>query len=253
MTAQQVAAARRHFKLMGGARVETDHAQIASDPGRPSVWDANLAFAKPGADPARFLAEVREQLAGADSLVVIADALTDPAIEAALALAGFAVCQQLIEMVAERIDLPAPPPPVSLIPVADDASRATFAALIEADFAEGRRTGAMDAATADGLMAQMLGRAGYYRIIMSGGVPQGYGMAMVCPGRLGLIENLFTLPAARGQGLMSAFIAAVTEDLRDAGCDAVFLDAHADQPPKQLYARLGFVPVAMARTWVMAD
>ena len=49
---------------------------------------------------------------------------------------------------------------------------------------------------------------------------------------------------------MSAFIVAATARLREEGCDAVFLDAHAGDTPKHLYARLGFAPVAVTRTWV---
>jgi hypothetical protein len=30
----------------------------------------------------------------------------------------------------------------------------------------------------------------------------------------------------------------------------VFLDAHAHDTPKRLYARLGFAPIAVTRTWV---
>jgi hypothetical protein len=49
---------------------------------------------------------------------------------------------------------------------------------------------------------------------------------------------------------MSGFIADAARRLRAQGCDAVFLDAHAHDTPKHLYARLGFAPVALTRTWV---
>ena len=75
-------------------------------------------------------------------------------------------------------------------------------------------------------------------------------MTAPCPNGLGLIENLFTKPAHRGRGLMSAFIIEAARRLRAAGCDAVFLDAHAHDTPKRLYRRLGFAPVALTRTWV---
>lgn len=74
-------------------------------------------------------------------------------------------------------------------------------------------------------------------------------MTAICPDGLGLIENLFTLSDQRGRGLMSSFIVAAAARLRAAGCDAVFLDAHARDTPKRLYARLGFQPVAVTRTW----
>jgi hypothetical protein len=45
-------------------------------------------------------------------------------------------------------------------------------------------------------------------------------------------------------------IAAFTDRLRAAGSHTVFLGALATEHPKHLYARLGFRPVTLARTWV---
>jgi len=36
------------------------------------------------------------------------------------------------------------------------------------------------------------------------------------------------------------------------GCETLFLGALADEQAKRLYARLGFRPVGLARTWVKA-
>ena len=45
-------------------------------------------------------------------------------------------------------------------------------------------------------------------------------------------------------------IAAFTHRLRAARCHTIFLGALATERPKQLYARLGFHAVALARGWV---
>jgi predicted GNAT family acetyltransferase len=37
--------------------------------------------------------------------------------------------------------------------------------------------------------------------------------------------------------------------LRARGCEPIFLGALANDRPKRLYARLGFRPVTLARTW----
>ena len=86
-------------------------------------------------------------------------------------------------------------------------------------------------------------------LIVAGGEAVGYGTATVCPGGLGVIEDLYTHPDRRRRGLMSAFIAAAVDRLREAGCSGVFLDAHVDAAPQQLYAALGFAPIALTRTW----
>jgi GNAT superfamily N-acetyltransferase len=65
-----------------------------------------------------------------------------------------------------------------------------------------------------------------------------------------MIEDLFTLPVARGRGVARGMIAGFVERLQGAGCRTVFLGAVADDWPKRLYARLGFRPVTLARTWV---
>ena len=45
-------------------------------------------------------------------------------------------------------------------------------------------------------------------------------------------------------------IAAFAGRLRDGGCHTIFLGALADEQAKTLYARLGFRPVMLARSWV---
>jgi predicted GNAT family acetyltransferase len=45
-------------------------------------------------------------------------------------------------------------------------------------------------------------------------------------------------------------IAAFASDLRASNCHTIFLGALAGEAAKRLYARLGFRPVMLARTWV---
>ncbi len=246
--ARRVAAARRWFRVQGHVPVERDGVTIVATPAHPNTWDANFVMAGPGVGAAAVLAALERFDRWR---VVQADALTEPGVEAALALAGFRAETLLIEMLAEQVAAPLPAPAIELERVGD-AAWARLAALVEADHREGKRTGDYDAAVAAGLLAGMRRRLGPcdYWLLTEGGVDLGYGMTAVCPNGLGLIENLFTLPEHRGRGLMSAFIVEAARRLRVAGCDGVFLDAHADDTPKLLYARLGFRPVAVARTWV---
>jgi predicted GNAT family acetyltransferase len=65
-----------------------------------------------------------------------------------------------------------------------------------------------------------------------------------------MIEDLFTLPEARRRGIATAMIAAFADRLHAQGCHTIFLGALATEPPKHLYARLGFHPIALARSWV---
>ena len=60
-------------------------------------------------------------------------------------------------------------------------------------------------------------------------------------GRTAQIEDLATLEEHRGRGYASALVLRALEEARQAGCDLVFLVADAEDWPKLLYGRLGFV------------
>lgn len=249
--AKRVAEARRWYREQGYAPVRDGGVTLIVTPAYPDTWDANWASAEPGASGEALIAALDRHMTHSRWRVAITDALTDPEAEAALALAGFRTESVLIEMTATAVTPTRPTQPVSLEPVTE-ANWATFAALVDADMREGKRTGEHDERVAAGLLDGMRRRLGAcdYQLLVEGGDPVGYGMTAGCPNGLGLIENLFTLPQHRGRGLMSGFIADAADRLLAAGCDAVFLDAHAHDTPKRLYAALGFRPVALSRTWV---
>lgn len=249
--AGRVAAARRWCRRSGLDPVEAGGVTIVAMPAHPDTWEANFVCAGRGVSPDAVLAALDGHFAHSPWRVAQVDCLTDPAVEAALALAGFRAGNTLIEMAARDVAPPHPLPAVELRRVGD-AEWAGFAALVDADLREGKRTGELGEGAAAGLLAVMRRRMETCTLWLldEGGVAVGYGMTAHCPNGLGLIESLFTLPEHRGRGLMSGFIAEAARRLRAAGCDAMVLDAHAHDGPKRLYARLGFAPVAVTRTWV---
>lgn len=249
--ARRVAAARRWFRERGHDVIDDGSARIVATPDAPDTWDANFALPGPDANAGAMLAAVDRAMVHSRWRVVITDALTDPAIDAALALAGFEQGGPLIEMMAHGLPTPRHPLPRPTFPaVLDDADWQRMLALVAIDHAEGKRTGTIDEAVGAGLIAAMRRRSpDNYRLIVVDGQAVGYGLAVACPNGLGLIENLFALPDWRGRGLMSAFIVAAVDRLRRGGCDGVFLDALAHESAKSLYAALGFRPVAVARQW----
>lgn len=66
-------------------------------------------------------------------------------------------------------------------------------------------------------------------------------------GRTAQVEDVATLPEHRGRGHASAVVVRAVEEAVAAGHDFVFLVADAEDWPKKLYARLGFVP--LGRKW----
>lgn len=254
MTPAEIATARRWFSRLGHAPVSRNGATIVATPSLPDVWDANFATADPGADPAAVIAALDEAMPHSRWRVINIDGLNDPGFEAAIALAGFRQGAPIIEMASDgAIASPHPLPPVTLAPVESAADWAQLAALIRIDHAEGRRTGTVSDIVGEGLIAVMQRRAPpcAFSIIRLDGVAAGYGMIAGCPGGLGLIESLFTLPELRGRGVMSAFIVAAAARLRAQGSRGIFIDALAEETARHLYARLGFRPIAVTRRWTL--
>jgi predicted GNAT family acetyltransferase len=104
------------------------------------------------------------------------------------------------------------------------------------------------AATVDVYRAKS--HAYHFHLAIKDGVPIAYGGCAAAPNGAGMIEDLFTLPSARRQGVITGVIATFVDQLRADGRHTIFLGALANDRPKRLYARLGFRPVTLARTWV---
>jgi GNAT superfamily N-acetyltransferase len=56
------------------------------------------------------------------------------------------------------------------------------------------------------------------------------------------VEDVYTLPEARGRGFARALVAHVVAQARAEDHDLVFIMADDDDWPKNLYGRLGFEP-----------
>jgi GNAT superfamily N-acetyltransferase len=76
-----------------------------------------------------------------------------------------------------------------------------------------------------------------------------YGAAVLCEDGLGMVEDLFTLPAFRRRGIATAIIAQAVSHVRSRGAEHVLIGAHATEAPKRLYASLGFKPVCVTRDY----
>lgn len=66
---------------------------------------------------------------------------------------------------------------------------------------------------------------------------------LLAGGGIGQVEDVATVPAARGRGLAQAVVLAALAASRAAGHELTFLTADADDWPRLLYAKLGFVKV----------
>jgi len=80
-------------------------------------------------------------------------------------------------------------------------------------------------------------------------------LAAICvlfsDGEIAQIEDVATLKAYRRRGLATDLLAFVISEAVDAGHDLVFLVADTDDWPKELYAKLGFDPLAISHDFVL--
>jgi ribosomal protein S18 acetylase RimI-like enzyme len=253
---RRIAEAYRWQRRLGARTITAPHCRIVVDPDRPRVWDRNHADDVSASAPAEIdavFAAMDEHLAHSDWRVVHTDGFTPEAFLARLAFEDFAERPPTIQMALENATVAAGRP-IALDLVENEADWATLAELVRRNHTEGRATGGLELsdAVSAGLVEGYRSKDPLFRfhLVRDAGVAIAYGAAAAAPNGLGMIEDLFTLPAHRRRGVASAMIATLVARLRADGCDGVFLGALAEEAPKWLYRRLGFAPVALARAWV---
>ena len=197
-------------------------------------------------------------LARCDELVdgtcgrVLIDPHTPPAVEAHLALEDWRLDAQLqLVLPAEVVTDPADPQPR---PVAEDEDWQRLGELFRLDhLEEDAKAGRRPRPAADTLAAVALRRAltpgAEYFTVERAGVPLAF-FGVWVDGRIGLIEDVFVRPDARHQGLASAMLRFAIGHARARGAGPITIAAAVRDTPKHIYARLGFRPVAVTRSWL---
>lgn len=72
-------------------------------------------------------------------------------------------------------------------------------------------------------------------------------------GATGQIEDVWTHPEHRGRGYARAVVVRALQAARSAGCDLVWLEADADDWPRELYRKLGFDEAALTHSFYRSD
>jgi GNAT superfamily N-acetyltransferase len=254
--AQTIAEAYRWQRRLGNVQIAAPHCHIVADPAHPDVWDSNHAdevTAQSDAEMDGVFRAMDNHLAHTPWRVVHTDRFTPDAFLARLALDDFQERPATIQM-ALHGDVKGRGAALPLHPVASDADWDKLLRLVLADHAEGRRTSGLEVSpeVSAGMVAGYRAKSPAYQfyLALQGGEPVAYGAHAAAPNGAGMIEDLFTLQSARRRGIATAMIAAFADHLRKADCHTIFLGALVGEEPKRLYARLGFRPVMLARSWV---
>lgn len=249
--------AYRWDRRLGSTVVKTAHCTIVCNALFPDVWDHNHADAVTAVtddEITSVFAAMDRHLAHTPWRVFHTDGSTPDAFLARLALDGFAERPVVIQMVLTG-QCSSRGAEVELRPIKTDEDWALLLALVVADHEEGKRTGGLaldrsfSAHVVEGYRAKNPDRR--FQIAFQNGVPVAYGSFGAAPNGGGIIEDLFTVQSARKQGIATRMIFQFVDALRALGSDTIFLGAVASEEAKSLYARLGFRPATLARTWVM--
>jgi GNAT superfamily N-acetyltransferase len=256
MEARAIAEAYRWQRRLGNVTFAEAHCHIVANPAFPGVWDANHAdevTAETQAEIDGVFAAMDARLSHTSWRVIHTDGFTPDAFLAWAALDGFEEKFVVIQM-ALRGELADHGAKIDLRPIEDESDWQALLQLLLADHAEGRRTGGMTLPPefSAALLATWRAKSAEFpfHLAIRDGAPIAYGAYGLAPNGAGMIEDLFTMEPARRQGVATAMISAFVERLRAKGSQTIFLGALPGESAKHLYARLGFRPVGLARTWV---
>lgn len=244
----------RWHRGLGHSVVLLPNARVIVDTLHPNVWDANHVDAVSAAtedEIEEVLGAFQNHLAHSDWRVIHTDPLTPDAFVARLALDGFEEQPAVIQMALRGGVRARATAELRLVSSDDDWN--TLSTLVMHDHSEGARTGGVNVsrAVSDGIVAgyRVKAPACQFFLAIENGVAVAYGSWAAGPSGAGIIEDLFTLPTHRGRGIASAMIRACSDRLHDEGCSVVFLGALVGERARHLYAKLGFQPVMLTRTW----
>ena len=249
--ARRALAVNQAMLALGNEVFQADGATFVRNGELPSERDGNFVADVAAATPAeieRLLARVEREFAGVPYRRFEVDFTTPPAFEARLVLDGYQRDEALL-LVLEGA-LAGEPRPYEIRPVVDESGWQARAELV----AESWREYEQRAGRAEDLAAALrAGRAKSppmrYWLACVDGRPRAYGASWSGIDGVGQVEYLFTHPEFRGRGLATALIHRGVADCRERGAGPVVITAGAWDTPKQMYAALGFRPVAVKRSY----
>jgi GNAT superfamily N-acetyltransferase len=253
---ERVCAAYAWQRALGHDTVRDPLCCTVSDRVHPDVWDANHVSkvrARMTADIDQVLRRADEALDHCHHRLFVVDPLTPPAFVARLALDDYQELTPTLQLVLEG-PLRANARDLDLRPVTTEADWQCLYELVRYDHSEGARTQGqiIPEEVTRGMVASYRKKAPAYQFFLAReeGVDCAYGAGVLCADGMGMVEDLFTLPSFRKRGIATAMIAQAITYVRDQGAEQILIGALATEPPKRLYASLGFSPVCVTREYI---
>jgi GNAT superfamily N-acetyltransferase len=242
------------FMALGNERFEADGATLIRNRETPQVRDANHVTHVTASTPDEIeglVARVEWEFAGFPHRRFDLDFTTPPAFEAHLALEGYRRWDALVMLLES--DLMGEAKPHDVREITDNAGWQARTALLDVDWREysQRMDSPFDEQAVEAMMRSRLLKTPPVRhwLAYAEGQPRAYCASWEGLDGVGQVEDLFTHPDYRRRGLATALIHRSVADCRERGAGPVVIVADANDWPKQMYAAMGFRPVAVVRSY----
>lgn len=243
-----------HNLALGHEVFQTAGAFFVRNRSLPSIYDANFVFGMTASEPHdidRLLTATHDAYAHARRVTFRIDPFTPPAFEARLALDGYSRSEAIVLVLSG--ELHTKPTRCDTRPIETDADWHIYMDLKRLDWQEhAARIGvAPSAAVADGLFSSSRLKCPpvQYVLAYDEGQPAGFCSTWKGTAGVGQIEDLFVHPAHRHRGLATALIDRCVATARRQGAGPMAIVADINDTPKEMYAALGWVPVAVCRQY----
>lgn len=243
---------------LGHETFEAEGAVFVRSPETPVVWNANYISHATASTPdeiERLLVQAEREYPSTDRISFETDYRTPPELEARLSLEGYEEEETLV-MLLEG-ELRGGEKAVEIRQIESEEQWEQYAALQRLDWKETREKAALEAD--EGVALQLMearrkkSPAARFWMAYVDGEPSAYLYSWEGIDGVGQVEELFTHPDFRHQGLATALINHCVADVRERGAGPVVIAADPTDTPKVMYAAMGFRPVALKRTWRSAS
>lgn len=245
----------RAYFILGNDTMELEHGILVGNADCMDLYDANCIVgvtAEGRAEVDELLAQVEVECEPLRHRCCKVDPLTPSTLEAQLALDDYEPTVEL-QMVLLG-DLAETGPVVDIRPVTHELDWQSLRALMRVDHQERatRRQQQWPMGLTDQMWRQKQMKAPDVQFFIAHVEDRdcGYFSSWSGVAGVGMVEDLFVAPKLRNRGIGTALIAHCVDDARRRGAGIVTIGADIGDRPKRLYARLGFRPLALYRSYV---
>ncbi len=240
---------------LGHEVFDADGARFVRDRAVPDIRDANHVTridVSSDDEIVRLLARAECEFAGFPHRRFDVDCTTPPAFEARLQLEGYERGESLVMLLEGELRGDAKP--FEIRPVEDEAAWDAFHALQRVGWSEytariGRES--EHAAVGERMFQTVRGKCPpvRYWLVYDGGKAVGHLNSWEGIDGVGQVEHLAVLTEHRHRGIATALLHHCVADCRAQGAGSVVIVADPTDTPRQMYAALGWRPVAVKREY----